>query len=178
MNTKLIKPFRLCSLLCVMCIGCYGQEESPRETVLHPGQAIEATNRFGTVKISYVNPVSRRYEWDGRKRTVKLIARDTRFRGMLGIYDPADSWFFSLSTRLVVEEAIRDFKNEEEIYAFLREGSAVMDWTYTNDGLVVGFGRTPSRTQINIDIWQIMIRGNKPSNLIGAHPERIKLMSR
>src|SRR5437660_2255624 len=68
-------------------------------------------------------------------------------------------------TRLVVEEASIDFGKEDQIYAFLKQSSAYMDWVYTSDGLVVGFGRTPSRKQSNIDLWQILRRGQKPVGL-------------
>ncbi|PYL58067.1 MAG: hypothetical protein DMF30_03950 [Verrucomicrobia bacterium] len=78
-------------------------------------------------------------------------------------------------TRLVVEEASIDFGKEDQIYAFLKQSSAYMDWVYTSDGLVVGFGRTPSRKQSNIDLWQILLRGQKPVGLIGARREQIVL---
>ena len=42
---------------------------------------------------------------------------------------------------------------------------------YTPDGLVVGFARTLERYQINIERYQILIRGRKPSGLKGARPD-------
>ena len=125
-----------------------------RETVLVPGESIEATNKTGTVKISYVSPTKRKYEWDGKIRVVKLTPRPDRFLGMLGIYDPADAWGPILRVRLVLEEAVRDFENEDQVYAFLKE-EPDMNWCYTNDGLTIGYARTPERQAVNIDLFQI-----------------------
>jgi hypothetical protein len=162
----------------VFLVSCSDSKNNiVKEAVLSPGQTVEATNRFGTVRISYVSPIKRKYEWDGKSRIVKMIARDEPFQGKLGLYEPADSWvFFSTKTRLVVEEAVRHFDTEEQIKTALIEGSAVMDWVYTSDGLVVGFGRTPTRRQINIDLFQFLLRGQKPSGLAGARPNQIRLI--
>lgn len=157
-------------------LSCSGSKNNAvKETVLSPGQSVEATNKYGTVRLSYVSPVKRKYEWDGKSRIVKMIVRDEPFQGKLGLYEPADSWvFLSTKTRLVVQEAVRHFDNEEQIKAALIEGSAVMDWVYTNDGLVIGFGRSPARRQINIDLFQFLLRGQKPSTLAGARPSNIR----
>jgi hypothetical protein len=168
-----MKAFALLAAICTMA-QLHANEPLVRETVLVPGESIEATNKAGTVKISYISPTERKYEWDGKTRIVNLTPRPERFLGMLGIYDPADTWGPVFRVRLVLQEAIRDFETEDQAYAFLKEGSAVMYWCYTNDGLVVGFGRTPERQQINIDLWQILIRGKKPTSLRGATPEHIK----
>lgn len=147
-----------------------------KEAVLSPGQSIEATNKFGTIRVSYVSPIKRKYEWDGESRIIEMIARRQPFQGKLGLYDPADSWGFSSKARLVVEESVLHFDNEEEMTAALIEGSAVMDWVYTNDGLVIGFGKTPTRRQINVDLFQFLLRGEKPSALAGARPNNIRLI--
>jgi hypothetical protein len=141
----------------------------PRETVLRAGETIEATNNNGTVRISYVSPVRRKYEWDGRARTITLLARDEPFQGRLGLYEPASSWGLNpFETRLVVQESIRHFRSMEEVEKALVESSRIMDWVYTSDGLVVGFGRSPARKQINIDVWQVLVRGEKPRALKGS----------
>ena len=154
------------------------REPTVTETVLSTGQCIDARNKFGHVRIGYVSPIRRRFEWDGRSRVIKMTPRPERFLGMLGMYDPADSLGINpFEIRLVVEESIRDFRTPQEITAFLRTSSAVMDWVFTADGLVVGFGRSPERRQINIDVWQILLNGRKPVGLNGARPESIRLIS-
>ncbi len=46
-----------------------------------------------------------------------------------------------------------DFKNMEEVKAKLYESSAVMDWVYTDDGLVVGFRKDTTSKAVNIDVY-------------------------
>jgi hypothetical protein len=104
-----------------------------------------------------------------------MIPRPEPFEGRWGLYEPADTLiFFVPDTRLVVEESVIDFENYDEIYAFLYQGSAVEDWVYTPDGLVVGFGRSPERFQINVDLYQILIHGKRPIALRGARPSNIR----
>jgi len=165
-------------LLVALCISCRRErnEGSVREAVLSVGQTVEAINKNGKVRISYVSPLRRKYEWDTEHRTVGLKPRRERFDGKLGIYDPADAWIFNLrKIRLVLDEATRNFDSDERARAALVESSAYMDWVYTPDGFVVGFGRAPSRHQININVFQFLIRGQKPTNLPGSRPDQISV---
>ncbi len=163
-------------LFILLTVSCDKQPSGVREAVLSPGQSVQATNKNGTIKISYVSPIKRRYEWDNSQRIVTLRARQEPFQGKLGIYEPADAWvLLPGKVRLVVDEAIRKFDTQEQIRAALTETSSYMDWVYTADGLVVGFGRTPSRKQINIDLFQFLLRGQKPTGLAGARADQIRL---
>lgn len=166
------------AFLCFICQqSCSRPTEFPvRDAVLSEGEVIQATNKNGTVRVSYVSTTKRKYEWDGRSRVIKMIPRQERFGGKLGLYEPADSWGLNpFEIRLVVEEAVRSFDDEADLQAALGEGSSVMDWVYTNDGLVVGFGRIPSRKQIDIDIFQFLVRGKKPTSLQASRPEQISV---
>lgn len=157
--------------------GCGRSDDSiVKEVVLSEGQVVEATNQNGTIRISYVSPTKRKYQWDGKSRVIKMIAREEPFQGKLGLYEPANSWGLNpFDVRLVVQEAVRNFDDEAEVRAALIEGSAIMDWVCTNDGLVVGFGRISSRKQINVDLFQFLVRGQKPTGLPGARPDHIRL---
>lgn len=167
-------------LICAIVAGllaCSGRTEAPvRETVLKAGQSLEATNRFGAVRVTYISPVKRKYEWDDETRVVKLIPRPERFLGEMGIYEPAGCFIFCRTPRLVLEEAYHDFPNYDQLYAFVYQGSSVMDWVYTSDGLLVGFGRSPAREQINVDVRQLTVRGRKPIDLRGARDADIHLI--
>ena len=173
-------PLFLAAFLATTLAGCDGNPQPPvREAVLHPGETVRATNRFGSVAVAYISPVKRKFEWDGRSRTVALIPRPERFLGELGLYDPADCLVIVVplcrTPRLVVEEAFHDFDSYDQLYAFVYQGSAVMDWVYTSDGFLVGFGRAPGRDQINIEIRQLTVRGKKPEALEGARNSNIRL---
>jgi hypothetical protein len=144
-----------------------------RDAVLSKGETIEALNRYGKITVSYVDALRRRYTWDGNDRVVTLTPRRAPFQGKLGLYEPANAWIFRARARLVVEETIRRFDTQEQMQAALLEGAEYFDWVYTDYGLVVGFGRTPSRKQVNITVWQFLIGNQKPTHLIGATPEKV-----
>jgi hypothetical protein len=143
---------------------------------------VEATNKFGSVRVTYVTRLKRKFDWDGTSRVIRLIARPEPFEGEAGLYDPADCWAIVIplcqTPRLVVEEAFHDFDSYDQIYAFLYQGSAVMDWVYTSDGLVVGFGRQPDRDQLIIEVKQLTIHGRKPAGLRGARNGDVHLVAR
>ncbi len=174
----MFKIRNIIAFVSIICAHCYAGDPMVEGSVLTSGQTVRAMNKNGTVKISYISPIKRQYEWDGRTRVMKLIPRAEVFDGRRGLYEPADSWGINpFEIRLVLEEAVWNFDNEESMYNFLREGSNYMDWVYTCDGLVLGLGRTPSRKQINISLWQILLNKKKPANLKGARPDRIALFS-
>ena len=96
--------------------------------------------------------------------------------GSLGIYypGPGNTWWFSCGgvKRAVVQEGIQDFANEEAIQTWLEE----QDWihpVHNNHGLVVGWGKTELRDQINVEVWQLLIQGKKPGRLQGSQDSLI-----
>lgn len=46
-------------------------------------------------------------------------------------------------------------------------------YVYRDDGLVVMWGKTPERNQLNVEVWQILINGKKPAKLPGSSNEAI-----
>jgi hypothetical protein len=106
-----------------------------------------------------------------------MIPRQDVFDRKLGLYEPADSWgFLFWRERLVVQESVINFENLDQVQAFLMQSKDYMDWVYSEDGLVVGFGRNSARRQINIDLWQILLNGKKPESLTGTGRERIRII--
>ena len=41
------------------------------------------------------------------------------------------------------------------------------------DGLMIGWSKTPSRKQLNVEVWQIYISGKKPGELAGSQDDKI-----
>ena len=148
------------------------------ELAMDPGIIIEATNKNGTVIIEYLSPLERRYRWGRYDEKRTLIPRKKRFRGRLGAYDPATTFLISYGPRILANDSQRHFQNMEEVKAKLYESSAVMDWVYTNNGLVVGFSKDPTSKAVNIDVYQYYINGKKPTKLEGSRPEKIKITKR
>jgi hypothetical protein len=148
------------------------------EIVLAKGDSVEVNHPSGTLKIEAGDGTTRYYYWDGIKIKVNLIPRTERWYGSIGIYNPASTflWFGDQFpghkgiSRAVVEEGQRHFISEEDAHQWLTrvEGSAINHYVWTKDGLVVNFNFSPSRCQMNIDLWQFYINGTKPTNLAGA----------
>lgn len=141
-----------------------------------PGMVIEATNSNGTVSISADDELKRTYIWDNKRKTVKLSHRCKRWYGSMGAYSPGGD----LRVHAVVEEGQQHFCSESEAIEWLDWQKDRMQWVYSSDGLVVGFAVSehPSgeQTALAVDVWQIYVNGEKPKNLIGAQPDRIRIL--
>jgi hypothetical protein len=142
------------------------------ELAMVPGMTIEIENKSGRVRIEAPSELERRYQWDDHDETRTLIPRKERFMGRLGAYDPAPSFVWEFwEQRIVADDSQIDFETMEELQARLYEGSAVLDWVYNNEGLVVGFAKNPGRRQVNISVYQFLLRGEKPTEIPGSRPE-------
>ena len=173
--------FLLVALSVLQLSGC-DKREAPTtpypftRLAMQPGMVIEAKNKNGTVYIEYLSPLERRYRWNGHDEKRTLIPRKEIWLGRLGAYDPATAYIWEIfSPRIVANDSEIDFTTMEDVEKWLHQGSAVLDWVYTNDGLVVGFAKASSRNQVNIDVYQIYINGEKPSKLKGSRPENINV---
>lgn len=139
---------------------------------MQPGMRISATNSHGTIQITAGKGTKRIYEWGGgKKQVVWMIPRQERWYGSLGIYS-AGVHLFTGDGRIVGDEGQLAFDTVEAAFARLAIEPS-MDWVYTADGLVVGWFKNPARNQINVDVFQLLIDGEKPTDLPGATPESI-----
>lgn len=176
--------FHLCfsSAAALLLVGCASDRLQPySETVMTPGMRIRATNAAGTVIITAKQGTARHYEGDGWSKTSTLIARQGRWNGSLGLYDPADS--FSPYGRLLLEEGRIYCKSTSEAMRYLYTGSDRYRWVYTNSGLVFGYdiikppaGDTGAPVR-DIAVWQIYINGRRPHHLPGADDRAIHVES-
>jgi hypothetical protein len=182
-NNGLMVRSLLIFLLVIYLLGCEG---SARQTepysftklAMQPGMVIEATNKNGTVSIEYLSSLERRYKWNGQDEKRLLVPRKESWLGRIGAYDPATAYFWEIfDTRIVAEDSQVDFETMEDVEQWLYQGSAVLDWVYTDDGLVIGFAKTSSRNQVNIEVYQFYINGKKPSKLKGSRSKNINVSS-
>ena len=164
------------TFILVACSESVPTEPYPyTELALEPGMIIEATNKNGTVIIEYLSPLERRYKWGKHDEKRTLIPRKERWLGQLGAYDPATTYILSYGPRIVAEDSQMHFESMDEVKAQLYESSAVLDWVYTDNGLVIGFAESQNRNQVNIEVYQYYINGQKPTKLEGSRPENIKI---
>ena len=140
------------------------------ESVMSPGMSIKATTATGTIVIRALDDLHREYTWDGATRAVTMDVRRERWYGSLGLYFPGsgDHWEEHQGvTRGVLEEGQQHFDTGGEFDAWLTKRLAreQMSFVWTDDGLLVGWGKNLSRKQLNVEVWQIFIGGAKPTKL-------------
>lgn len=152
-----------------------------RETVMTEGMKITARTSLGTIEIGAGRGFERTYTWNGCTRSLTMDPREERWYGSYGIYYPGmgNHWKDCNGiTRAVVEEGQQQLENVEQALDFIDTRTTLGTVAvYTNDGLVVVWGLTPERSQLDAEVWQIFINGNKPTQLAGAQDDAITITS-
>jgi hypothetical protein len=154
-----------------------GPVPARNEVVMTPGMKITATTTAGKITINAGKGLKRSYTWEGATRSVEMEPREERWYGSLGLYfpGPGEHWKNHKGiTRGVVEEGQQHFKTTDEALKWLGERKW-MPYVYRDDGLVVGWNKTPARRQLNVEVWQILINGKKPTKLRGSQDDKIKV---
>ena len=151
---------------------------SQNEIVMPPDSKMEATSKTGTIVIQSRKGLKRYYTFDGVTRSVVMIPRPDRWYGSLGMYypGPGSHWMprHNGISRGVLQEGQQHFASINEAMEWLRKASGWYPTVYRDDGLVVGYGKELQREQINVDVWQIYIAGQKPTKLEGSDNSAIK----
>ncbi|MFC1643464.1 hypothetical protein ACFL1F_00075 [Chlamydiota bacterium] len=149
------------------------------EIVMAPHTTIQATTDLGTISIESGKGLRRNYTWDGATRSVIMWPRKERWYGSLGLYytGPGYHWKEHNGIRRgVVEEGQQHFASKEEAMEWIEKMKNWLFLVYTNDGLLVGFGKDLKRKQLSVELWQIYINDRKPTSLPGAKDEAIKVI--
>ena len=151
------------------------------ELVMPEGTRLVAETDLGPLSIVSGPGYERTYTWDqnGCSRSVVQWPRSERWYGAYGIYfpGPGDHWAACNGiARGVLEEAQMHFASAANALAWIEyrqsfcrpESGYTCSMRYTNDGLVVVFGKVMARRQLDVGVYQIYINGVKPGNLTGA----------
>ncbi len=167
-------------------IGC-SEAHMPKpglsnEMVMSPGMSITATTQEGTIAIAADKDFERSYTWDGETRSIALWPRWERWNGSLGAYYPGPGQHWRNNhgiTRGVLEEGQQHFQTIEEAlkWIHLQQLQYHIGCVYRDDGLIVCWGRTLARKQLNVNVWQIYIAGQKPKKLEGSDNTKISRIS-
>ncbi len=145
--------------------------------MMSPGMGIIANTTQGQIVIVAGDGFVRSFTWEGATRSVELYPRHSRWYGSLGLYfpGPGDHWAEHRGiTRGVLEEGVQHFGTLPEAIHWIENQS--VPCVYRDDGLVVGWSKTPERRQLNVEVWQILIAGKKPTQLPGSQNERITVI--
>jgi len=174
-----------CAIICI-CLLVAGCDENPgpkpgvvNEMVMAEGMSITATSESGTITISAGKGFYRSYTWDGATRSAELWPRWDRWYGSLGAYypGPGEHWQDNHGiTRGVLEEGQQHFATTQEAMAWIQ--SNLSGTVYRDDGLLVNWGRTLGRKQLNVSVWQLYIAGEKPTKLSGSQNDKIVVLTR
>jgi hypothetical protein len=170
-------------LVCGATSSCRREQSSDdevkltSEVVLGKGDTLVAQTQFGQVSVVAGEENRRIYKLEECVWPVTLMPRPKRWLGSLGIVKPGKS--FPQKCRgvsyLVVEEGQQHFDSLEEAVGWLQD-PAGLSWTIRNDGLMLGVAVNPQREQLNVTLWQILIRGGKPNGLPGSSDDSIRIV--
>lgn len=168
----------------VLFVTTCAKAQAGTELVLHDGTRLEATAPNGAIAINAGKGLERSYEWDGCSLAANMVQRSHRWYGSLGIYDPAAQGILGRLfdktckgiSRTVVQEGQIHFADIESAQEWIQRRPKVWTTVWTNDGLLVSWGTSPARVQINVDLWLVCINGQRPAQLVGATDKAIKLI--
>lgn len=146
-----------------------------------PGMEIRAQTPNGKIGIRAGPGFKRTYFWDSDcEGSVTLWPRVERWHGSLGLYypGPGNTWWFSCGgvTRAVVEEGLQNFDSVEAILIWVEQREWIQP-VYNDQGIAVGWGKVLPRSQLNVEVWQLLINGNKPERLPGSRNDAIAIHS-
>lgn len=155
--------------------GRGGPVPAKNEIVMSPEMKITATTAIGPITITAGKGLQRSYTWEGATRSVEMWPREERWYGSLGLYFPGSGYHWKEHkgiTRGVVQEGQQHFATSEEALQWIADRK-YMPFVYRNDGLMVGWDKKPSRQQLSVEVWQLMIDGKKPTKLPGSQDDKI-----
>jgi len=66
---------------------------------------------------------------------------------------------------------------QREATKWLRDRTQWLPFVYTQDGLVVSWGKTLEREQLNVEVWHLCVMHRKPNLLSGAADANISISS-
>ncbi len=146
------------------------------EIVMAPNMRITATTPTGVMVITSGNGLKRSYSWEGATRSVEMGSRPSRWYGSLGLAfpGPGNHWASHNGiTRGVLEEGQQHFETEAAAIDWIRSRERRFPYVWRNDGLVVGWGKVLGRGQLNVEVWQMVVAGKKPTDFTGGNDDAI-----
>jgi hypothetical protein len=130
----------------------------------------------GALMIRAGSGFTRFYTWDGETRSVDLWPRDKRWYGSFGAYypGPGSHWRSNHGiTRGTLQEGQMHFDTVEDAQKWLADMPCAV---YTHEGLVVDFSKNSGGGgTLNVDVWQVFVRGKRPAMLKDSHDELISV---
>jgi hypothetical protein len=138
------------------------------EKAMEPNTRITAISPIGTIQITSGTGLKRSYTWDGETRSVEMWPRTRRWMGSKGIYfpGPGEHWKpVNGLTRGVVQEGVQNFSSNAAAMRWIADYPGYKYKPYRSDGLCVWWDKNLERSQLSVDVFQILIKHKKPRSL-------------
>ena len=164
-------------ILTLLVLGCVGDNNMQTEAALCSGTQIEARRGEESLRVTAHSHSAREIAIEGYSEYINLTRRENRWYGSLGLYTPGEG----RQLRVVAEEGQQHFQALEEVAAWLAWRHDQMNYIHTSDGLVIGWTMvtppdgTSAPPVLRLQIWQIYIQGNKPTNMLVSDDSYIRI---
>ncbi len=207
-SSKMKKSLLILFLLLISCAS-FNEKNTitpVKGIVMKEGMSVTINNKnCFSLTVKAGKGLERDYTWNGGTRTATLIPRKDKWFGSYGAYFPGQGHHWKEHdgiTRLLANEAILDFKSNEQLMCAIsliengcrkryhRYKNGKLDYentihstlksddcgTFTDDGLYVSIKKTKgpgSGGTLYVTIYQLKINGMPLKNLPGSSQDRI-----
>ena len=154
------------------------------EMVMPASMQITAETSVGAITITAGQGFNRCYTWEGATGCIELTPDVERWVGRLGGSTSGNPYLWRMHNglnRIVVYEGQQRFSSVDEFRKWMGFFTAGRfkpfdePLVYRDDGLLIGWHKTPARYQLDVDVWQIYINGRKPDKLPGSQNDKISV---
>ena len=180
-----MKRFIILYSFMIIIFGCANlniKDNEVLENVMSPGMSICAIDKCSYVCISAQNSNVREITFDGVTRKIKLVPREYRWHGRLGLVPPKrplDFWIEHDSvTMALIEECQIHYKSIDDVLKSFNDPYRNIDHfeAYNNEGLLLywKFTELPKKQNVfSLSIFQMLVNKKKPEVLPGSRNEDI-----
>ena len=174
-------------LFIVSCTSTSVVQENPqiiREAVMTEGMSIIVQTQYGEFIIKAGKGAERSYTWEGKTLNTVLVPRKKRWHGTLGMLDDNKlSPPHENVIHMVIEECIihyASFANATNSLSKHSKFEPNIENIYSDDGLFVRFIKREMEIEgkyfVDISVFQILIKGEKPSLLPESQNHKIRVL--
>ncbi len=156
-----------------------------QKVVISSNHRLSAVTPLGPIELTAGNGNLRTIKWDGVTRKIALInnVRRSSIQGFdfrSGRVNPSGYiWKMHKGvSKCHYSEVIKDCENDMKAAFYVEDmQNETIPGVASSDGLIVGWSTECELDTLTVVVTQILINGEKPSNLVGADDSKISLAS-
>jgi hypothetical protein len=152
----------------------FGLITDGHEMVMPPYSEITATTAVGTITITADRGGRRCFTWEDATGCVTLDPDIDRWMGRFGAGSggwPPQWHNYKGISRAVIEEGQQHFPDLQGFIKWVTHRGAATPLVYNDNGLVVGWDKSPYRYQLYVEVWQVYLGAKQPTE---SQPMRSK----